>query len=340
MINFDIISNTFKLKYELLNNMFDKFKGNKYRYMLIIDVEKILSIMINSIYKNHLIITNSQKTKLLVGLLNIISHYRHYYYNSLHSINSILLYCSKTSFYNENKEIFDDLNKIIQFLPNMILVPNIEKNQNDFFYLHTMCHIVEHTRKICTTNKQELILNVLGNDSLEYQLFNIVEKTYFFSTHESNDNEKIIDFSGIWRYIIGDDTRINNPIYSLGLKRLLVPYCIVNKIIPYKEYLIPIHNSLRLKAKSNMLFSIIESNNNINEKDYAIKVLNEPDKLETALNTILYSRNIAMKPYIQLFIRTWNKKLKDNKIESINEYSKVFEENNINIAWLLEDQLH
>jgi hypothetical protein len=89
-----------------------------------------------------------------------------------------------------------------------------------------------------------------------------------------------------------------------------------------------------------MLFSIIESNNNINEKDYAIKVLNEPDKLETALNTILYSRNIAMKPYIQLFIRTWNKKLKDNKIESINEYSKVFEENNINIAWLLEDQLH
>ncbi len=139
MINLDIISNTFKLNYELLNKTFEQYQGTKFRYLLVVNIGKVLDIMSATLSKKQLIITNSQKTKLMIALLNIISHYRHYYANNVHCINSVLLYCQNNEHYIEYKEIINDLNNLVQFLPNIILVPNIndKDEKSPFFYIHT-----------------------------------------------------------------------------------------------------------------------------------------------------------------------------------------------------------
>ena len=56
------------------------------------------------------------------------------------------------------------------------------------------------------------------------------------------------------------------------------------------------------------------------------------------LDEILYTNNLKIKPFIKDFVKSWSQKLKDRQINNINEYSEVFNKENINILWLQEDR--
>jgi len=341
MINLDVIANTFKLKYNVLDKTFSKFNSKKYRYLLVIDISKILDIMSATIIKKQLMVTNTQKTKLMISILNIVAHYRHYYFNNPRCSNSILLYCQTQEKYHEYKEIITELNSIIQFLPNIILLPDLQDRSrgNRYFYTHVVAYIISHTNKISHNNNQELILNILGNNPLEYQFLNICDKSFCFLTLQNDDNKKIVNYQKLWEHLLGEDERFFNPVYQLGLKELLIPYCLLYKKIETKKTLNLVSNDNTRKKRDN-LFHFFNRVPDPGIAEYADTLVSNFSDFVKAYNEVMYTCDASIKLFIKDIMKFLNKKLKDNKLQNINEYNKIFEENNINISWLTEDGCH
>jgi hypothetical protein len=296
--------------------------------------------MYKIITKKQIIITNKQKSQVIVSLLNIIAHYRHYY-SSLRCNNSVLLYCDDPKAYDNYKDIIEDLNQIVQFLPNVILVPKITTKSSRYFYLYTAAYVIEHTKRTTENNKQELIINVLGNNPSEYQFLTITEKAYCLPVHQLDDEYKICDYHKIWEMLIGKDERINNPLYQLGLKALLIPYCILYKKIEINKVFTSILSS-RTTTRTNGMFTLLDGGISTDfVRKFAEISLSETSEVRSFVKIVEgvnYKTNPDIKPFIRDFVKTWSKKLKDQKIQSINDYIQSFSEANLQISWLLEDK--
>ena len=319
-----------------MSNRFDEFNGIKHRYLLIIDIGKILSIMSAILERKALVITNSQKVKLMIAILNIISHYRHFYYNKLHCNNSVVLYCSNIEHYDEYKEIIGDLHKITLFLPNIILVPTIADIKKTFPYYHNhiVSFIIEHTRKLTNANGQTLIVNILGQDPIEYQYLNICQNSFFLWPLHEKEKEKIVNYIDIWENILGSDERFNNPIYKLGLKKLLLPYCILHKKVIVGSFKPELLKHNHVKTIRDELFTILETS--YDPLVYAQKTIKNVVSFSKVLQEVLYSNRPYIRKFVKDFMENWGKKLKDKGLHNINNYNEIFDNNNININWLKE----
>jgi hypothetical protein len=341
------MTNLFKVKYESLNKSFEKFKDKRNRILLVIDIGKILSTLYSIINKKELIVTNKTKIQLICSIFSIIAHYRHYYYNNLHSSNSILLYCGTPDNYKIYEDILNDIKEICNYLPSIIYIPKIDGLNNRYLYLHLACYIIEHTKKSSEAMNKKLIVNVLGNNIAEYQFLSIIDRVYYITLNQSED-KKIMEINHIWENLYGKDERFCDPTYRYELKILLLPQLIIykkyNNLEEKDKIKGPININSRNENKINKLFEFINKKyNDILWCKYGEELLvkEDLDKYNEIMKKVLYTgNNSKIKPYINNFIKNWNKKLKDKKIDSINDYLNILEGNNIDIAWLNEDKMN
>jgi hypothetical protein len=304
------------------------------------DVGKILDTLYSILEKKQLIVSKKNKIEILVAVLNIAAHYRHYYSDILHQSNSLLFYCENPENYDNYSDILEDLKEICNFIPNSIYIPQISTNKTDrYFYIHTTAYIIEHTKKIAERNHRELVLNVIGNNPLEYQFFTIVKNTYFLTVNSVLER-KILTITKIWENLLKNDVRFSNPIYDYELRLLLIPYMVIYKKIKVKIQFIGLQH-VRSTEKVDQLFRFIEdSGKSITLWDnYGLNcVPNEINSFLSIMNSIFYHSNVKIKPFIVNFVNSWSKKLTDSKIYSLNDYINTFDINNLQISWLLEDK--
>ncbi|HQL11765.1 MAG TPA: hypothetical protein PK507_01990 [bacterium] len=342
MITANLISNIFKIRYEFMNESLGKKPKNniKYRILMVVDIGKIMRTMINIMCKKNIIITQKHKSQIIVGVLNIIAHYRHYYYSNMKCANSFLLYCQNQEDYDEFEDVIKDLQNICKFIPNLILIPKMKDKVSKYFYIHTASFVVEYTKRTTEAVQKELIVTVLGNNPLEYQFLSICDKTFYLAYNQTN---KVMNYKKLWISVLGEDERFMNKRYSYELKQLLIPYMIL-----HKKYIVEGHpilgiSNIRMATRISKLFEFIDNVKSdsipIWEKyiDY-IELGEDKKEYLKILDEILYTNNLKIKPFIKDFVKSWSQKLKDRQINNINEYSEVFNKENINILWLQEDR--
>jgi hypothetical protein len=355
MINVDMLTNMFKIKYEAMDNAFSSYVGHGNRFLLVINIGKILDTLYTIINKKQLIITNKDRTKILVGLLNIIAHYRHYYFSIRKSSNFILLYCEYQRQYEEYEEILKELKVLLDFIPSIILIPktnfpkeiNEKKINNTFYYIHTIAYIIEFTKKKVEALGKKLIVNIFGNNPIEYQYLTISDPIYYLNPFSDN---QILNYMNLWEEYIGNDERIKSPIYQMELKYLLLPYALLhNKMANNfpEKYKMECVKPKSVKTRANLLFSYIEISKGVPLHEFLNGYINfsygENDQkyieqFKKRYSMFYYNTVNLIKPFLQELIKSWGKKLKDNGIYNLKELVSSYDENNLNIGWLLEDK--
>ena len=334
-----MISNIFKIKYEKLNSYFNiylKNIKNRKRFLFLIDIGKTINIIISILKKNSIILTKKQKQKILISLLNIIAHYRHYFYSVHNSTNSFILYCSNQDDYDEYEEYISEINDISKFLPGIILIPNF-KSKNKYFYIHLISHMISHLRIVSNNKNRDLITISLENNNLEYQYLMANPNTYFLRI--SSNNDIVLDYKKIWlKNGITCEDDINSLKNEFNLKRLIIPYLIYYKKINTDLELKPV-----IKNRNTILLNTLERSKYTTEDiiniyvNYLECTKEEKELLINKIKEILFIYNTNIKPFVKELIKNWNKKLSDKKIININQYSEVLNLYNINILWLQEN---
>lgn len=342
-----IISNIFKIKYEKMNEYFEIYFKNikpRKKILILMDIGKIINVLMIIAKKNSMIVTKKQKQKILISVLNIIAHYRHYFYSVHKCTNSFVLYCSNIDHYDEYDDIIEEITNITKFIPGIIAIPRIE-TENKFYYIHLVAHIIEYVKKLTNSMSRELVVFCTENNPLEYQYLMIEPNTFYCRTSAINDI--ILDYKKIW-----EKNGFNNKECllslknSLGLRNLLIPYLISFKRVPelndnlYKS----IKPNFTIKEREEFILNVLErskfDSNNIVDIYLNYLPINDESKLEftNILKSILYISNTQIKPFIKELIKSWNQKLTDKKIMNINEFSEVLNIYNINIMWLQENK--
>ncbi|MBR1818151.1 MAG: hypothetical protein IJ772_04805 [Bacilli bacterium] len=344
-MNLTLLSNMFKVKYEEMNKIFLKLPkiAKKRRYLMLIDIGKILTTLFTITEKKNLIVTNKDKGLMLVAVLNIVAHYRHYFHSVLKSSNSFVLYCSDPENYEYYNDIIKDIYNFAKYIPSIIVIPKI-KTKNRYYYNHVLGYIIDYCNKSTKIKNKELNLVCLGNDPINYQYHSICENTFFI--HHSSSKNKVVDYKKVWNDILTEDFRFDAVKYNLYLDKLLYPYLIYHRAFIDKDLPITGIGGTRATTRANMLFEFIDLNRNVlndeNIEERYGKFLGLVDEdiknCGLILKKIYYYYNPGIKNFIKDLIKSWNQKLHDKKISNINEYYDLFNENNIIILWLKEDQ--
>ena len=343
MVSVSVLSNLYKIKYSVLNNTFQYLPQSvkKKQYLMIIDIGKIISMILKIIAAKDIIITKKIKTQVIVAILNVIAHYRHYFHDVLKATNSFVLYCEDPDHYDEYEEIISDIKNICQFIPSIIIVPKVKGKINRYFYIHCVSYIIETNLKLSKRAQKDMITVVYGNNPLEYQYTNITDDIYYIS---NNCDIKVRNFANLWETILETDSRFHNIKYRYELKQLLYPYMIYFKKIFVEKCPISFVSHSKYSSRINGLFDYIDNFRNPNEPRHisygkCIDVPKEDIKnCDKALNILLYYNNLKLKPFILESIKANSVKLHDKKLDNINEYNEILSQTNINIMWLREDK--
>jgi len=343
MVSVSVLSNLFKIKYSVLNNTFQYLPSTikRRQYLMVIDIGKIISMILKIIANKDIIITKKIKAQVIIAVLNIIAHYRHYFHDNLKATNSFVLYCEDPSQYDEYEEIINDIYNICKFIPSVIILPKMKGKVSRYFYLHCVSYIIETNLKMSNNAKKEMITVVYGNNPLEYQFANITDNIYYVS---NNCDIKVRTFPNLWELLLDKDPRFNNIKYQYELKQLIYPYMIYYHKLILEKHPITYVSHAKYSSRINSIFDYIDNFRNPNEERYisygkCMDISKEDiSNCGKALNEILYFNNAKIKPFIIEFIKSTSVKLHDKKMDNINEYNDFLNETNINIMWLREDK--
>jgi hypothetical protein len=338
VLDLNILSNIFKIKYDLLNARFSKYKQTNTKFLLVCDIGKLLKRYKTTILNDVLYLTKKDKLKIVTFILNIISHYKHYYF-LLGCNSTIILYCSNLEDYIEFKDFIEGIKIIIQFIPGFIIIPNYNKsNDNKYIYIHTIYYLINKIYNDSKVLGKKLIVNVLDNNIISYQYFYSDVDIYYLSPFSKT---KIVDYKLIWLSLINNEEIINNDSNSHILKILLLPHYIIYNLFEINEskkilYNRPKYNLKNRGIKLNEFINIYNNNLNILPYlEYGKYILdnNSYNIYKDTINNVLFiSSGSKIREFIDEFINLWINNLKDNKIHNINHIISNLED--LNTEWL------
>lgn len=343
MVSVSVLSNLYKIKYNVLNNTFLHLEKPLYtrQYLMVMDIGKIISMLLNIVANKEIIITNKIKAQVIISIFNIIAHYRHYFLNNLKATNAFVLYCENPEHYEEYEEIINDIRNICNFIPSIIVIPKMKGNINRYFYIHCVSYIIEQNVASRKREKKDIAVVVYGNNPLEYQYANIAKDVFFIS---NNLDIKVRSFPQLWEGLLEKNEEFYNPKYNYELRQLIYPYMIYYHKLLIPDMPIKYVSRTRYSTRINELFDFIDNFRNPNV-DFYISYgrcldLSEED-IKTCgkiLNKILYFNNASIKESVRNFMIASKKKLYDKKMDNINEFNEILSQYNINIMWLREDK--
>ena len=331
-----VTDNLFKIRYDILNESLEKYKQKRVKMLLTIDIGNILDTFYSITKKTVPIITNQIKTKFIIGIFNIISHYRHYYFDKLGLVNSVILYCGNHDQYEENLELLNDIKEILNFLPGIIYIDYINKDKNNiYFYNHFMCYLVDYYNRLSDKLGYTTVVNVLSDNIIDYQLLKYDNAFIYKPRKQKNQVSNLIDS---YENLLNPDIDFNNIKLKMGLKELFIPYNIIFNRGDIKTNLPKISENTLNRAEK--LLMIINNNKNPLDliKEYGSLYYTGNDLIEfiNIANNMKFRSNPNIKLFMKTFIEIWNSKIKDKKIYNFNDMVRLFDNDNIKIEWLLE----
>lgn len=326
MNNIELLFNTHKMKYTNLNNSFNFTGDTEKIFYFFLDFDYLMGKYLYTIgYFNtkNAKITDEMTTEFLVEFLNLIAHYKQYFYK--YQDGKAFVYVGiNNKHYKQNKEIekmIKQIIKIVTVIPS-IYIYYYDNDDYNFFLKYNVIRTILLSKQtsnrtpifldLSKVNKNELFYKLTKN----YNLFKFDQYNICLYRYE--------DFKNDYLYNVED-------IYINSVITLLPVYEILNELKINKNVRI---DDIILKF---IKTHIKEDFNNIKTQVLVLKKFTKMKKLEhkliklnSDLNSIVYSQ------IMKVVMQTWRNTIKDNSIYNINEMLKIPKNKRINIESIMK----
>ena len=322
-----ITFNKFKIKYTNLNEYFNfDIKENKAFYFFI-DFDYLLKIFMYSLdIEDYSYIDDSVTDNFTVGILNLISHYKNYFYKHCDAISYFYIGVDRKIYLRDDKSD-PNIERMIKRLASMInMIPRInfyycESREQKFYFKYNLIKIIKNINGIKTRS----IFIDLCKPYLNELFYGVTKDYNLILFHHTSE-------TAMYQYKNFKYEQMEN-----------VPDIYVNtvlKLIPVYEALIStdIHKQID-KIIMNFILKNKDKNIDYNLPEIKEKILKQCTKSKTAM-IALHKINFDLCNPIYLnmtktFINQWKRIIRDNSIYKINEMLEVPDKYRINIELLM-----
>lgn len=326
-IDIDKMFNKHKIKYVILDKLIEFKENSKRNAYFFIDFDYFMKKFLYFIdyYNNKdMIIDNNLINQFLVGILNIIAHYKNYFYNKQDCISFYYIFINNKK-YKNNKQLNNlvkCINKILLMIPRIY---NIYFESDDqLFYLKY--NLMNKINKIKESKKEDSYYFNFGDDRNCELFFRISKKfnqfcidgynsyIYNFNTFKQ---EKMKDIDDIYVNSVLALLPVYNILNTIQINDNFKMYDIILKFI--KTHINEDFNNPEIHLLVLKLFTSMK------------KVENKLKRLESNLNSPKYNT------MIEIIMNNWKHVIKDKNILNINEIFKIPSDKRISIEILVNN---
>ena len=326
MENIGMLFNSHKMKYVYLDEWFSNTDKKEKIFYLFIDFEYILSKYLHTIGYHDvkdMEITDEAVNEFIMELLNLIAHYKKYFYNHMDAMSFCYIGVNNKR-HNKDNTLNDMISRIVKIIT---LIPRIyvyyyDNNEYNFFLKYNLIRTIIVSKQ--NTGKVPYFVD-LGRHNMNELYYKLTKNYYLFRY----DQYKIYlygfeDFRNEFLYNIEE-------IYINSIISLLPVYEILNEIKINKKVRI---DDILLKFIKNHMN---EDFNKIEIQLLALKMFTKMHKLESKLIKLNNDlNNMVYSSIMKVVMQNWKYTVKDNSIFNINEILHMPKEKRINIETLMK----
>lgn len=316
-----IMFNSQKIKYVEMDLYFKRTSVEKVIYYFI-DFDYILNKYLYAIdYDKDITFTEENINEFIIEFLNLIAHYKRYFYNKLDSISFFYIGINVNRYKSD-----ENITKLIKKLTSLItMIPRIfiyyyENYRQGFFMKYNLIRTICISRE--GQNKDVLFFD-LCKFNMNELIYKLTKNYYFFI---NNDGIHLYGFDNFKE----ENLKNVEPLYINNVISLLSIYETLNEL--------QLTNKFKI---DNIIVDFIKTHRNEDFNDIRVKLLvinkftkmtkvrNKLKQLENDLNSPIY------KNMMEVTMRSWKNVIKDNNIYKINEILRVPSNKRINIELLM-----
>ena len=154
--------NSHKIRYALLDKYIEYDKEKQRMAYMVIDLEYLLSKFLYNIgYMDikDLKITEEDQNMFIAGLLNVISHYKNYFFKYMDALSFFYISINNKK-YKRDKQISNMIKRLISIV---LLIPRVniyyyENGEQNYFLKYNLIRTILITRK--TNETEQLFFNI------------------------------------------------------------------------------------------------------------------------------------------------------------------------------------
>ena len=325
LINGSITFNKLKMKYDYMNEYFMFPIKEKKSFYFFIDFDYLLRIYMHSTeYEDFRYIDDNFIDNFTVGLLNLISHYKNYFYKHCDAISYFYIGVDRKQYikYQAIDNMMKKMCSIVSMIPriNFYYCESIEQK---FYLKYNLIRII----KMIKSDGTRCVFMDLCRPYMNELIYGLTKDYHIIQYHQK-------DPSDIYGF--------NNFRYDI-LKH--VPDIYVNtviKLLPVYEALeeLEIHDQKRID-KVIMDFILKNKDNKVDynqdeTKELALKLFTSKRKAINKLRKITHNLSSPLyQTMMSTIIKSWKHNIKDNSIYKINEMLQIPDKCRINIELLM-----
>ena len=350
----DIITNTYKTKYDIMQTYFNNINYEKRtKHIMTINIGEILTNLERTTdFQNEMLKNNKYEnlnTYIGIGLLNLIAHYKHFFSRKLEVESMVILYCSDSGTYDKFAKILVIIDDLVKFIPSMLLIPNTGSNEK-YFYNHLLSYTILKIKQVNKKLENDIHVHMISSFKPDLQIMGIPHHFTLFKKIIGASGNILLNKIDTWNEIILRDSKIifQNPKFTLFLNILVIPILSimgVSKTDRILDSLKAIKTTKRIKLIESFLYKASNNALPINKEEllefdtlFGSTVLSEQYEFNTFRDRIVkmrYEYDLGIVDIVNNIIAVSSKKLKDEKLENINDLSNVFDDKKLNIMWLV-----
>ena len=321
----ELLFNTHKMKYIEMDNYFNFDIKEKKTIYFFLDFDYIFSKYLYNIdYRSHkdMEITTDMTNEFLTEFLNLISHYKSYFYNKCDTISFFYITISVTK-YKKDKNVSNMIkfiSKLLMVIPRIYIIFN--QSQEECFFLKYQLMLRIKANRIKSGNRL-IFLDMSKCDNSE--LYFKISKDY----HKFEFEHYKIKLYGFECFRYEHLSNVED-VYINSVISLLTIYNILEVVKVNKKFRIDDIILKYIKDNTNKDFNDISTKLLILKMFSNMKYLEKRFiKLEKQLSSPLYGI------MIETIMNNWKRTIKDNSILKINEMLKPPKNKRINIELLM-----
>lgn len=325
MLSGSILFNKLKIKYAYINDYFMfPIKEQKVFYFFI-DFDYIIRIYMHSIqcddfrYIDENIIDN-----FLVGLLNLISHYKNYFYKHCDSLSYFYIGVDRKQYvkFESMKNLFNKLVSTANMIPriNFYYCESIEQK---FYLKYNLIRMIKTIKR----NQVRTIFFDICKPFMNEMIY-CLTKDYHMIIYHQKDPTSIYGFNNFKEDFL-------NHVPEIYLNTVL-------KLMPVYEALdtLEIHGQKRIdKVIMDFIIKHKDKKLDYNQpeiKEMALKMFTSKRRAINKLRKI--NKNLTSPVYLNMVktvVNSWKNTIKDNSVYRINEMLNIPDNCRINIELLM-----
>lgn len=324
----DVVFNSHKIKYSKLDEILNFEPNKKKNSYIFIDFELLMKKFLYNIdfYNNKdMEITDDITIQFMTGILNLIAHYKNYFYNKHDTMSFYYIFINNKKYKNNAQlnKLVQNINKIIIMIPRVYTI-YYEKDDQLFYLRYNLMNKI-NIYKSKLVNEQCFYINI-GNDN-KFELMYRINKNFYQLIFEEF-KPILYDFN---RFKIEklnniDDIYINNILALMPVYVILDDIKIVDKV--------KIDDVIMKYIKTH----ISDDFNDPNIHLLILKMFSHYKRLETRLKKLENDLNsIKYNTIIEVIMNNWKHIVKDKGIMKINELYKIPADKRIMIEILVNN---